>query len=500
MLLYSEKHKEVFMQVFNRVLGRLKKVGVKKLAGASAFMLAMTAAVGLGIASKQHTSAATAVTRDCSVNSIDYKDLNGGCGAVTPQEYIADLRSNSPSDLQALAANFQGNFNLQPSQYDDFAAHAVDGIAYKNGDVKVSGQTVLTNIWTIGRSSKSYSWLVTPPNDGGNKYYGSKSTDVFAVDQIPVIVYFNNDGTAQYVIEKPCGNLVGGTKVTPSYACNTLNKSAVSGEKDTYSFTTNAVATNNAVITKYVYDFGDGSSATTNSANEAVRHTYAKAGTYTATVHVYVSLPGGHSTITQVGGCKTTITVVAPYYACTGLSATTLDTSNQKFRFTAKSNFGNGATLASANFTVDGNTVKGITTKDAKGNFYNEYNFTDGQQHSASAVINFTVDGKIVSSTQNCSTSVTSKQTPMCTVPGKEKYLPNALECQQECKPGIPVGSPACNTIVLTNTGAGNVVGLFAGTSAFGAAVHSAIAVRRGRKGKHAAATARESVDVSKYL
>lgn len=488
MVILYLKHKEVVhMQVIKRTLGALRRLSRKQLFVAGAFTLALAGAVSLGIATKQSISAAS-VVRECEHNSIDYKNYNGGCGAANPAEYVADLRTNDPADLQVSAKNFNAGFHLDPSEYNKFASTAQAGMAYKDGTVVVNGQTVLTNAWSIGRDHFSYASAYSIPGDG-TTYWASKSQDVFAVNAIPVMVMFDNTGAVQFIAMNPCGNLMGGTKVVPKYGCTMLNKTAVSGKQNTYTFTSNAFATNNAAITKVTYAFGDGTNQTVSSPSTPVTHTYTKPGNYTASVTVSVSLPGGNSATTPVvANCQTQITVVAPYYACSALLATALDDKNQQFRFTVKANYGNGATLQSADFTVDNKaTTTGVTTKDQSGNIYKDYTFTDGADHTVVAKVNFNIAGSVTSVT--CQAKVTSGKTPMCTVPGKENLPPNSPQCFEECKPGIPVGSPSCNETPtpppaseLPNTGAGNVIGIFGGTTALGAAGHRLFLSRRRRR------------------
>src|SRR5260221_2117568 len=52
--------------------------------------------------------------RDCDTNSIDYKPLNGGCGAASPAELIKDIKSNNPNDLK----NIYAHFGLDASSYE----------------------------------------------------------------------------------------------------------------------------------------------------------------------------------------------------------------------------------------------------------------------------------------------------------------------------------------------------------------------------------------------
>src|SRR5258708_4087360 len=98
----------------------------KKLVIASACALAIAATAGLGVAAKQVSSAST--VRECSTNSIDYKNLNGGCSAASPSEFIKDVKANNPSDLKAIYENY----GLAPSEYTRFVSSARMGTAYKD--------------------------------------------------------------------------------------------------------------------------------------------------------------------------------------------------------------------------------------------------------------------------------------------------------------------------------------------------------------------------------
>src|SRR5688500_561868 len=109
---------------------RVRRVVTKKnILVSGVFVLALAGAISLGYATKQSTSAASA--RDCSVNSVEYKNLNGGCGAQTPQELIADIRQNDPGDLQTT----YNHFGLTADKYDRFASEAVQGVAKADGTV-----------------------------------------------------------------------------------------------------------------------------------------------------------------------------------------------------------------------------------------------------------------------------------------------------------------------------------------------------------------------------
>lgn len=99
-------------------------------------------------------------------------------------------------------------------------------------------------------------------------------------------------------------------KPKPVYRCDSLKASATriqAGKEVT--FTASGTAQNGAKITSYTYTYGDGASATTGA--RTVKHTYAKAGSYTATLKVNFTVDGKSTSATSAG-CAVKITVETP--------------------------------------------------------------------------------------------------------------------------------------------------------------------------------------------
>lgn len=443
---------------------RLQNIGLKQLMIAGVFMVALGGAVALGHATKQKISAAS-YNPDCSGNAIIT------CGTSDAGHFINTVRGNN-GDLKAI---YDG-FGLQGGDYDRFMREAKPGIAYKDGRIVVDGRTVATDSWSIGRHKKAQSW-------NWNGYWADSAPNVFTKNEIPVMVLFDENGEFEFAVMHACGNPTTGNKVKNSFECKSLTKSPVEGEKDTYMFTVDAPYSEGVSIAKVVYNFGDGTTETRNDLN-AVKHKFTKPGNYTVTVSVTFNLPGGKQKTVEGIKCKTNVTVLAPFYECVQLAATVLNDKKTQFRFTVKTNQGNGATLKDVDFTLDGkNTTTGVTTKDDKGNIYKDYTVAeDGASHTVVAKVNFNLDGGVTSKT--CEAKITSTKAPVCDKPGKEMYPPNAPECQDECKPGIPKGDARCGEVLpaeLPKTGMGNLIGLFAGTSAIGAVAHRVVTSRRSR-------------------
>jgi hypothetical protein len=467
--------------MFESVIKSVQRINTKRLVIAAGFSVAMVAAIGLGLATKQYSQATA--TRDCSRNSIDYDDdRSGGCGALSREELIADIGRNVPGDLPTIYADPLVS-NLSQSEYTRFASTAQKGTTYLNGDVKVDGQTVLTGASSMGR--QTFNGQRKSLKIGGKTYYYSQNKDSFAkgVTSIPVMVMFDAQGAPETVIMTACGNPVWGTKVVPIKECKALNHTKIS--EDTYDFSTNVFYDKGATVKNVVYDFGDGTTVTKTNPKEVVRHKYARADDFTAKVTVTYNLPGNQLFVEPVTKCATKITVVQPYYTCVGLIPAILNNDKKtQFRFTAKTSQGNGATLKDVDFTLDGtSTTTGVVTKDAQGNIYKEYTFAeDGKSHKVVAKVNFNLASGVTSKT--CEASVEAGKTPMCTVPGKENFPPESPECYKCDVPGkedLPKDKCVETPVELPHTGMGNMFGLFAGTSAFGAVAHRVVAKRRAR-------------------
>jgi hypothetical protein len=129
--------------------------------------------------------------------------------------------------------------------------------------------------------------------------------------------------------------------------------------------------------------------------------------------------------------------------------------------------------VKSADFTLDSNiTTKDVTDKDQSGNIFRDYTFSDVNQHTVKAVVNFLVEGKVVQSTDLCQAKVTPKQPPVCEF--NPNLPPNHPDCKKpECveKPGsgFPPGDERCK---LPVTGPAGMAGLFTGVTAVGAVGH----------------------------
>lgn len=459
------------MSLFSTIKKRYSQITPKQFVLAGVFMLALAGAIGGGFASRQLSTAA--VSRDCKTNSIDYKDLNGGCGAADPAELIKDIRDNNPSDLQTIYAD--PRIGLPGDKYVRFANTALPGKLMYNGDLIVDNEVVMTNAWTMGRESWGNPER-KPITIGGKTYYHAPTQVSFAsgVDSIPTMVMFDEEGTVEAAIENPCGNPIPkGDKVKSGAECKALVKTPVDGKKNTYKFTTNATTFGRAKIVKYDYYYDEGNGerhfASTTKGDDAVEKTFTKGAT--VTVKVTIKLPGRQEKTITSDLCEKEVGVVKEefLYACDAVISTARDNTNRKFRFTVKTKQSNNVTVDSADFTLDDTvTAKDITDQDDDGNIYKDYDFTDTNEHEVSVVVNFTADGKsVVSKETDCVAKVTPEKAP---------------ECPEKPGSGFPPGDERCKEKELPKTGATGVAGLFTGITAAGALGHRWYTSRRARR------------------
>jgi hypothetical protein len=453
------------MSLFTNIKKRYARITPKQFVLTGVFMLAMAGAIGGGFASKQSSMASG--IRDCSPNSVINKNAPN-CGALTKTELVSDIKANREGDLKTIFSHF----GLSSSKYSDFKSNAKYGKFYRDGRLVVDGQTVATNAYSMGRhnfgGSKAYTKI-----SSGTYYYGTPSQRwASGTNSMDVMVWFNKDGTVKMAVISACGNPVPQfSKKTPKAQCDDLNKHAVKGKKNTYRFSTDASKNSLAKFVKFKYYYNNGSGdklfdTTTKASTKTKEITFTKAAT--VKVKIEVSLPGGNKKTVTSKECETKIGVVKEefLYKCEALVKTQGD--NRIFRFTVQTKQSNNVTVDSADFTLDDNvTSKNVTEKDADGNIYKEYDFSDNKEHTVSAIVNFTADGKKVTSKEgDCVAKVLPEEKP---------------ECPEKPGSGLPPGHPDCEEPEMPVTGAGSVAGLFAGVTAAGAIGHRLYSNRRNR-------------------
>lgn len=225
---------------------------------------------------------------DCSANAI----VN--CGVLTPDQLKAKYAANEHG-LQAIFSHY----GITAEDIAD-SANAKSGVVTPDQEIIVDGEVIATNAMGVGRTTLSGPNKVDV-GGGTSVYEGPRN---FNTTQA-VYVFYNDDGSFRVAIMKVCGNPVPATAVPvvePVYSCTSLKAQKIS--RNEYQFTTTAVAKDGATIKGYTYKFGDSSTMT---GGATIKHTYQKAGTYTANAIVQVDVDG--ETVDTTEDCKVSVTV-----------------------------------------------------------------------------------------------------------------------------------------------------------------------------------------------
>jgi hypothetical protein len=428
------------MRTLRKVLNYVRFAKTSKLVLGSLFVLALTGAVATQVISDQQSVQA----------ATNGNDIIAG-GVSSKSDFVAEYKKNTTKDLPAIYTHY----GMSSSELSRFGSTAVEGIAYKNGDIKVNGKTVATDARSLGRHKKSGDHAITI---GGKTYYEGSNSTAFASNSLAVIVMMDANGQFEFAVIKDCGNPITGKVVKPApkpaYACTSLTAAPISNSRTNYNFTAKASASNGAKITRYVIAFGDGKTKEVTSSNTSVTtpYNYSKPGTYNATLTVHFTVNG--KDVTDNGGnCKTTVTVkpvpVTPAFVCTNLSFSPLQQKNQ-YRFTATADPTGGAVLVSADFNFDdGQTAKGIKPAAGSNQVVVDHTYAAAKDYTITATVYSNVTGAAKSAT--CQVQI--------------KVNP------EFCKPNIPVGDIRCQEVlgetvsVIPSTGPAEMIGGAMGAS-----------------------------------
>ena len=425
-------------KAFQRLITRVQYVGSSKLL-VGALFIALT---GVALTANFATGGTPASAYTCETNNII------PCGFNSISDFVNIYKANAKGDYPQIYAAF----GLAPTDIGRLAKTAKMGMAYRDGTIRLDGKVVATNGISLGREKKSYSKTVTI---GGKTYYQDRDQDAFLSD-IPALIMMNGD-QFEFGALTACGNPLKGTPTgqPPEYSCNMLNPTQVN--RTTYSFTTDVTALHGATVTKLVYDFGDGQTQTVTSASQKVTHEYAKEGTFTTKVTVYVLVNGETKAVTSLH-CAKPVEVKpvpqTPQFTCSALTPTTISKENRQYRFTVTTAQSGGATLKSADFNFgDGQSITGVVPSDAN-TISTEHTYAQAGNDTIVATVYFNVNDQVKS--VSCQASISPEQTPPqeCK-PG----IPVGDSRCNECKPGVPAGSAACTAEQLPNTSAVDVLG-----------------------------------------
>ena len=272
----------------------------------AATFVAVLAVVGYNYV--QGDSSYATEVRECGDNAIMR------CGAMT----AAELKSKYDANDRGTKGIFT-HYNISATDVAN-AGSAKTGYVHPNGTVTVDGKVVATDAYTVGRHASL----------GGNKVNAGGTIVYEGADRLKsslsAFVFFNADGSFKSAVLKVCGNPVRATPkkvVKPVYVCDTLKAEKIS--RTEYKFTSSATAKDGAVIKGYTYNFGDGQTV---KGGASINHTYAKAGTYAASVSVQVEVNGKIENVTN--NCKVSVTIIDEKIKVCDLTTDTVVTINKE--------------------------------------------------------------------------------------------------------------------------------------------------------------------------
>ncbi|MCX6728052.1 MAG: hypothetical protein NTX11_04555 [Candidatus Saccharibacteria bacterium] len=235
--------------------------------------------------------------------------------------------------------------------------------------------------------------------------------------------------------------------VTPVYSCDLLSGAKIGDHK--YKFDVRYIAKDGATLKNLKYVYGDGSSVNTTATT--TEHTYAKDGTFNIAVAATFTVNDKDQTVTSET-CATSITIspkpVIPVYSCDLFTADKI--ADKTYRYTTKFTARDGATLKYISYDFADGSDKLMTDKTVV-----EHTYAKDGTYVPRAVVVFMVNGeeKKVES-DKCSAAVTISTPPV-----------------------TPPTTPPSGK--LTDTGSGNILGLFAAVTLIGAFMHRAYADRK---------------------
>ena len=286
---------------------------------------------------------------DQAVNPLSAKDCSNNAVAKCGVWSIKEMRNAYNNDTTKGLRNIYNGMGITTDTINN--ATVKEGYVHKDGRVTIGNEVVATNAISAGRQITNNQR--TKHTYNGTVYYTS-STSHFGASKLSAFVFLDKNGRFLGAVLHDCGNPIKATPTKPapkpSVVCDALQATILN--RNTYRFTATATAKDGARISGYTFNFGDGT--TKKQASNVIQHTYAKPGTYTATVIVHSNIADATS-----AKCKVTVTVSPePTAACTNLTATVTKRTN--VRLDAKATAANGATISSYIFTITDATGKEV--------------------------------------------------------------------------------------------------------------------------------------------
>lgn len=318
-------------------------------------------------------------------------------------------------------------------------SNAKTGTVSPDGTVRLNGEVIATNAQTYGRANRTGSDMTV--SAGGTTFYQHTIAHAGFTTTVPAYIFLDANGNFVGAVIESCGNPVIATpKPKPqSLACTKLEW--VKKDLATRTVTVKVSGTaSNTTITGYKIAFGDG--ATSNQ--QTATHTYTKDAMYLITGYVIGKVNGTTQQVTGPG-CVQKITFETPKeeqaLQCTLLKFNEKDTTKRYVNVTL-TGYAKSTTISGYKIDFGDGT---IVNQQTAGHTYAK----DGE---------YTITGYVTGQVDGQTKTVTY------------------VDCAQTIK--FETETPTTPE-VLPDTGAGSVVGIFAGVSALGYLGHRFLLGRR---------------------
>lgn len=488
------------------LLKRVLKPSKAKIAGV---ITAAVLAVGVGLSINTLASSPGVSTPDCNDNAVIY------CGASGVSQLVNKYTNGDSHNSTSSIHDIFNYFGLSASDVKNMPNDAYPGYVTKSGDVYLNNNDLLVATHAIsgGRQNIAGSTAV---HYGGTDFFVRPPSVSFLDNALSAMVIMKN-GVFQGAVLNSCGNVVKATPKLPNYSI--LKQVKKAGGSYTGSVTVDPATTVNYKIT--VKSTGAVPVLNVNVRDSLpsnivyVPGTLAKDGVHMVSsnatkffakgVEISKIKPGDQVVFTfdaVVGPNETAETCKVetldnkgiltskelptkesnanvstvchhkpptPMLTCTSLdvSAGTADSlGNTPYSFTATASASH-AKITSYVFNFgDANHTKTVATNATSA--VAAYTYAPGQYNPSVTVNGIGDNGHKFTNVTSaaCGKHITISHNPVCTAPNGSTYPVGAPECTPVTTCAPP--NPNCTPTTLTNTGPGEVVGLFGGASAIG--------------------------------
>lgn len=458
-------------------------------------------------------------------------------GACSTDELSKKYKENKTKDLPAIFKHYNVPTNF---------SSAKKGEVRKNGDVVVDGKVVATGAKSVGRQNIGNSSKVTI--GGKTFYERKTSTSFATNSIQAFVFFDKNGEFQSAVLTSCANPVTAKPKPKVAYKCDNLTSQKIDRTRHELEVKTSQHRATFQSVTFNVYDKSGKKIDSKKSNSKKYTYTQTTAGEYTVKAVVTFKTHDGKTVKSKEGDCVTKIVVEVepcpydpslpkddpkcfdpcpynpdlpkddpkceepkkPVYDCDSLTGKLIgEATDRTYNYTVEYTAENGAKLESVDFNFgDGNKQEGVTPSELDNV---THTYAKEGDYTTIATLKFNIDGNVKS--VKCSTKITAspdKEEPCpenpdvpvghddCQPPKEEEpceFDPNLPKDSKDCEapeePETPVapveeekGKGEETPVEIPKTGAGSILGAFAGLGSIGAASYYYFASRRELLGK----------------